>query len=169
MDVLGSLAQPRGLPHQGCFGSGKGQTPWRHLCDQGNGSRDIFACEPAMYPFVNFSAHFVVGLGAFIIGGASDIRRRSSIKIILWGETTLCSPLGITLCWSCISATAWGTHWKLSSGRIHAWHGLVRKAGPPGYIVPSDNFARTNVSTRCCFLALIAPKVDTVLFVNSCK
>jgi hypothetical protein len=119
--------------------------------------------------FVNFSARFVVGLGAFMIGRASDIRRRSSIEIISWGGTTLCSPLRITLCWSCVGATAWGTYWKLSSGRIHAWHGLVRKAGLPGHIVPSDNFACTNVSTRCCFLAIIVPKVDTILFVNSCK
>ncbi len=119
--------------------------------------------------FVNFSTCFVVGLGAFVIGRAPDIQRRSSIEIILWGGTTLCSPLGITLCWSRVSATAWGTCWKLSSSRIHAWHGLVRKAGPPGHIVSSDNFARANVSTRCCFLAIIAPKVDTILFANSCK
>ncbi len=118
---------------------------------------------------VNFSAHFVVGLGAFMIGRASDIRRRSSIKIISWGGITLCSPLRITLYWSRLGATAWGTHWKLSSGRIHAWHGLVKKAGPPGHIVLSDNFACTNVSTCHCFLAIIAPKVDTILFVNSCK
>jgi hypothetical protein len=119
--------------------------------------------------FVNFSTCFVVGLGAFMIGGASDIRRRSSIEIISWGGTTLCSLLGITLCWSPVGATAWGTRWKSSSGRIHAWHGLVRKSGPPGHIVLSDNFACTNVSTLCCFIAVIAPKVDTILFVNSCK
>ncbi len=119
--------------------------------------------------FVNFSTRFVVGLGAFMIGGASDIQRRSSIETILRGGTTLCSPLRITLCWSRVGVTTWGTCWKSSSGRIHAWHGLVRKAGPPGHIVSSENFACTNMSTRCCVLAIIAPKVDTISFVNSCK
>ena len=32
--------------------------------------------------FVVFSVHFVVGFGAVIMGGASDIRRRSCIAVI---------------------------------------------------------------------------------------
>ena len=68
---------------------------------------------------------------------------------------TLCSSLWATLCWSCVGVLDWGTHWKSSSGRIHAWHGLVRKAGPPGHNVSSNNFARTSVSMRRCFSAVI--------------
>ncbi len=63
MDVLGSLAQPRGLPYQGCFGSIGGRAPWRHSCDQGNGSRDIVACEPAMYPFCQLQCPLSCGIG----------------------------------------------------------------------------------------------------------
>ncbi len=73
MNALGRLAQSRESPYQGCFGSGRGQAPWRCSCDWGNSSRDIVACEPAINHFVNFSARFFVGLGAFMIGGASDI------------------------------------------------------------------------------------------------
>ncbi len=138
--MLGSLAQPRGLSYHGCLGSGRGQAPWRHSCDWRNCSRDIVPCEPGMHCFVSFSARFVVELGAFMIGGALDIQQRSLIKIISWVGPTLCSPLVTTLCWSHISATAQGTCCSLPSGRIHAWHGLVRKAGPPRHIALSDNF-----------------------------
>ena len=91
--------------------------------------------------FVVLIACFVVGFGAFMMGGASDIRRRSSNVMILGVGPTLCSLLGATLCWSCVGALGWGTRWKSSSGRIHEWHGLVRKAGPPGHIVLSYNFS----------------------------
>ncbi len=161
MDALGSLAQPRGLPYRGCFGSGRGRAPWRRSCDGGNGSRDIVACEPVMYPFCQLQHQLCCGIGCIHDrwGG------RHSTEVLnqdyLVGGTTLCSPLRITFCWPHVGATAWGIHWKSSSGRIHAWHGLVR--------VLSDNFACTNVSTHCCFLAVIEPKVDTILFVNSCK
>jgi hypothetical protein len=63
MDVLGSLAQPRGLPYWGCFGSGRGRAPWRRSCDWGNGSRDIVACEPAMYPFFQLQRPLFCGIG----------------------------------------------------------------------------------------------------------
>jgi hypothetical protein len=76
-----------------------------------------------------------------MMGGASNIRRRSSIVVIVGVGPTLCSLLWATLCWSCIGALGWDTRWKSSSGRIHAWHGLVRNAGPPGHFVSSDNFA----------------------------
>jgi hypothetical protein len=118
--------------------------------------------------FVSFSTRFVVGVGAFMIGGASDIQRRSLIETISWVGPTLCSPLMTTLL-SRISVTAWGTCCSLPSGRIHAWHGLVRKACLPGHITLFDNFLCTNVSTPCCFAGVMVPKVDTILFVNSCK
>jgi hypothetical protein len=87
-----------------------------------------------------------------MIGGAPDIQRRSSIKIISWVEPTLCSSLVTTLCWSCIGATAQGTRCSLPSGRIHAWHGLVRKAGPPGHIASSDNFSSHQYEYTLLFL-----------------
>ena len=40
-----------------------------------------------------------------------------------------------------LDAHSWGTRWKSSSGRIHAWHGLDRKAGPSGRVVEMANFA----------------------------
>ena len=119
--------------------------------------------------FVDLSACFVVGLGAFMMGGASNIRQRSSKVVIVGVGPTLCSSLWATLCWSFIGVLGWGTHWKPSSGRIHAWHGLVRKAGPPGHNVLPDNFARTSVSTRRCFSAVIFFNVETTLLVNSCR
>ncbi len=91
--------------------------------------------------FVVFSARFVVGFGAFIMAGASDIRRRSCIALISGVVPTLCSALGATLCWSCVGVPTWGTSWISSSGRIHAWHGLERKAGPSGCTFVSANFA----------------------------
>jgi hypothetical protein len=63
MDALGSLAQPRGLPYRGCFGSSRGRAPWRRLCDWGNGSRDIVACEPAMYLFCQLQHLLCCGIG----------------------------------------------------------------------------------------------------------
>ncbi len=57
--------------------------------------------------------------------------------------------------------SGWGTRWKSLSGRIHAWHGLVRKAGPPGHIVLLDNFNQNKVSTRRCFSAVMFSNVDT--------
>jgi hypothetical protein len=91
--------------------------------------------------FVDFSARFVVGFGAFIMGGVFDIRRRSCTAVMSGVVPILCSVLGATLCWSCVGARSWGTCWKSSSGRIHAWHGLDRKAGPSGRVVVSANFA----------------------------
>jgi hypothetical protein len=70
--------------------------------------------------FVDLSAHFVVGLGAFMMGGVSDIRRRSSKVVIAGVGPTLCSLLWATLCWSYIGVLGWGTCWKSSSGWIHA-------------------------------------------------
>ena len=52
--------------------------------------------------FVDFSTRFVIGFGAFIMGGAFDIRQRSCIVVISGVVPTLCSALGATLCWSCI-------------------------------------------------------------------
>ncbi len=91
--------------------------------------------------FVDFSARFVVGFGAFIMGGAFDIRRRSCIAVMSGVVPTLCSALGATLCCSCVCVLSWGTRCKSSSGRIHAWHGLDRKAGPSRCTVVSANFA----------------------------
>ena len=68
--------------------------------------------------FAVFSARFVVGFGAFIMGGASDIRRRSCSAIMSGVVPTLCSALGATLCCSCVGVLIWGTRWKSSSGRI---------------------------------------------------
>ena len=51
--------------------------------------------------FVDFSACFVVGFGAFIIGGASDIRRRSCIAVM--------SGVVPTLCCSCVGVLSWGS------------------------------------------------------------
>ena len=48
--------------------------------------------------FVDFSALFVVGFGAFIMGVSFDIRRRSCIAVISGVVPTLCSALGATLC-----------------------------------------------------------------------
>ena len=59
--------------------------------------------------FVDLSAHFVIGFGAFIMGGAFDIRRRSCNVVISGMVPTLCSALGATLCWSCIGTCSWGT------------------------------------------------------------
>ena len=59
--------------------------------------------------FVDFSARFVVGFGAFIVGGAFDIRQRSCIAVMSGVVPTLCSALGATLCWSCVGARSWGT------------------------------------------------------------
>jgi hypothetical protein len=60
--------------------------------------------------FVVLIARFVVGFGAFMMGGASNIRRRSSNVMISGVGPTLCSLLGATLCWSCVGALGWGTH-----------------------------------------------------------
>ncbi len=59
--------------------------------------------------FVDCSARFVVGFGAFIMGGASDIRRRSCIADMSGVVPTLCSSLGATLCCSCVGVLSWGT------------------------------------------------------------
>ena len=60
--------------------------------------------------FVDFSACFVVGFGAFIMGGAFDIRRRSCIAVISGVVPTLCSVLGATLCCSCVGVLSLGMH-----------------------------------------------------------
>ncbi len=62
-DALGSLAQLRQLLYWGCFGSGRGRAHWRRSCDWGNGSRDIVACEPAMYPFCQLQRPLCCGIG----------------------------------------------------------------------------------------------------------
>jgi len=59
--------------------------------------------------FVDFSAHFVVGFGAFIMGGALDIRQRPCNVVVSGVVPTLCSALGATLCWSCVGTCSWGT------------------------------------------------------------
>ncbi len=59
--------------------------------------------------FVDFSARFGVGFGAFIMGGASDIRQRSCIAGISGVVPTLCSALVATLCWSCVGVLGLGT------------------------------------------------------------
>jgi len=59
--------------------------------------------------FVDFSALFVVGFGAFIMGGAFDIQRRSCSVVISGVVPTLCSVLGATLCWSCVGTRSWDT------------------------------------------------------------
>ncbi len=59
--------------------------------------------------FVDFSARFVVGFGAFMMGGAFDILRRSCNVGISGVLPTLCSALGATLCWSCVGTRNWGT------------------------------------------------------------
>ena len=59
--------------------------------------------------FVDCSARFVVGFGAFIMGGASDIRRRSCIADMSGVVPTLCSSLRATLCCSCVGVLSWGT------------------------------------------------------------
>jgi hypothetical protein len=59
--------------------------------------------------FVDFSARFVVGFGAFIMGGAFDIRQRSRTGVISRVVPTLCSSLWATLCWSCVGAHSRGT------------------------------------------------------------
>ena len=72
--------------------------------------------------FVELRACFVVGLGAFMMGGASDIRRRSSyvVRFVLTSTwltgvgPTLCSLLWATLCWSCVGALGWGNRWMES-------------------------------------------------------
>ncbi len=169
MDVLGSLAQPRGLPYLGCFGSGRGWVPWRRSCDRGNGSRDIVACEPAMYLFCQLQCLLCCGIGRIHdrqgVGHSTEVLNQD---YLVWGDHPLFTardhPLLVSRQCHCL-----GHSLEVVSGRIHAWHGLVRKVGPPGHIVSSDNFACTNVSTRCCFLAITAPKVDAILFVNSCK
>ena len=60
--------------------------------------------------FVDLSARFVVGLGAFMMGGASDILRRSSNVVIARVGPTLCSLLWANLCWSCVGAL--GCLWR---------------------------------------------------------
>ena len=59
--------------------------------------------------FVDFSTRFVIGFGAFIMGGAFDIWQRSCIVVISGVVPTLCSALGATLCWSCVGICSWGT------------------------------------------------------------
>ena len=48
--------------------------------------------------FLDFSARFVVGFGAFIMGGAFDIWQRSCNVVKSGVVPTLCSALGATLC-----------------------------------------------------------------------
>jgi len=59
--------------------------------------------------FVDFSAHFAVGFGAFMMGGAFDILRRSCNVGISGVLPTLCSVLRATLCWSCVGTRSCGT------------------------------------------------------------
>ncbi len=59
--------------------------------------------------FVDFSACFVVGFGAFIMRGASDIRRRSCMGGISGLVPTLCLALVATLCCSCVGVLGLGT------------------------------------------------------------
>ena len=59
--------------------------------------------------FVDFSACFVVGFGAFIMGGALDIWQRPCNVAVSGVVPTLCSALGASLCWSCIGTRSWGT------------------------------------------------------------
>ena len=48
---------------------------------------------------LDFSARFVIGFGAFIMGGVFDIRQRSCTVVISGVVPTLCSSaLGATLC-----------------------------------------------------------------------
>ncbi len=115
---------------------------------------------------VDLSARLVVGLGAFMIGGAFDICWRLSAGVI--------SGVGPTLCCSsragtCIGAASWGARWWSLFGSIHAWHGLVRKAGLQGHNESSANFARISVSTRRCSLVGILVSIDIISFVTSCN
>ncbi len=59
--------------------------------------------------FVDFSARFVIGFGAFMMVGAFDILRRSCNVSISGVLPTLCSALGTNLCWSCVGTRNWGT------------------------------------------------------------
>ncbi len=115
---------------------------------------------------VDLSARLVVGLDAFMIGGAFDIRWRLSAGVTSRVGPTLCCPSGAG---TCVGAASWGARWWSSFGSIHAWHGLVRKAGPQGRNESSANFARTSVSTRRCSLAGILVSVDIISFVTSCN
>ena len=115
---------------------------------------------------VDLSAHLVVGLGTFMIGGAFDIRWRLSAGVTSGVGPTLCCPSGAG---TCVGAASWGAHWWSLFGSIHAWHGLVRKAGPQGRNESSANFACTSVSTRRCSLAGSLVSVDIISFVTSCN
>jgi hypothetical protein len=141
VDALGSLAQPGRSPYWSCLGSGWGWMRGSARVIAGTVPGTLLRVMRRWTRFVVLSARFVVGFGAFMMGGASNIQQRSSNVMILGVGPTLCSLLGATLCWSCVGVLGWGTCWKSSSGRIHEWHGLVRKAGPPGCIVSSDNFS----------------------------
>jgi hypothetical protein len=115
---------------------------------------------------VDLSAHLVVGLGAFMIGGAFDICWRLSAGVTSGVRPTLCCPSGAG---TCVGAISWDAHWWSLFGSIRACHGLVRKAGPQGRNESSANFARTSVSTRYCSLAGILVSVDIISFVTSCN
>jgi hypothetical protein len=167
LDTLGSLAQPRGLPYQGSLGSGRGRAPWRRSCDWGNCSGNIVPCEPAMHPLCQLQRPLCSGIGH--IPDRWGVRHLTEVldqDYLVGGNHPLFSardhPLLVPHQCHCL-----GTCCSLPSGRIHAWHGLVRKAGPPGHIASSDNFLCTNVSTHHCFAGIMAPKVDTISFINS--
>ncbi len=99
---------------------------------------------------VDLSARLVVGLGAFMIGGAFDIRWSLLAGVTSGVGPTLRFPSGAG---TCVGAASWGACWWSLFGSIHAWHGLVRKVGPQGPNESSANFARTSVSTCRCSLA----------------
>jgi hypothetical protein len=69
----------------------------------------LFCVRRLWIRFVDFSARFVVGFGAFIMGGASDIQQRSCIAGKFGVVPTLCSALGATLCCSCVGVLGLGT------------------------------------------------------------
>jgi len=98
MDLGDPLWEPCVLDALGCLAQ-MGTVPWT-----------LLRVMRRWALFVDFSTRFVIGFGAFVMGGAFDIRQRRCICVISGVVHTLCSVLGATLCWSCVGTRSWGTH-----------------------------------------------------------
>ncbi len=167
----------RHVNHQGAVAirmSGKGRGTWHWgavFVMRGTLPGMFFYVFHECVRFVKRSACLVVGLGANMIGGASEIHASSCGGMLFVGSAsssvTLC--LG-TLCLDtpCSLGGTYGTLCRSPCGRIHLCPGCVRL-----YLgslsCPAANFSATRVSTQLRLFGGISCIVVTSLSITSCR
>ena len=111
-----------------------------------------------------FKTRLLVGLGAAMILGAFVMQHRDE------GIVTRCS-VGVvfTLCSSGVVGVGGGDRCGSTSGSIHSWRGCVATSLDGWVLWWAASLALSEVSTRCCLVAVIVFRVATILLVNPCK